>query len=671
MSSLVPGARFASFRLLAPLGRGASGTVWRAEDPHGREVALKVLLGTGPRARERFAREGRIAASLEHPGIPKVHEAGELEGTPYLVSALVDGSSLDEHLAEVPTPGLLPLLLEVAEAVAYAHGRGVVHRDLKPQNILVDREGRAHVADFGLAATQDDERLTQTHTLIGTPHYLPPERLTGCADPRSPATDVWALGVLLYRVLTGRLPFPSDSFLELTAQVTGATPERPGALAPDVQPALEALCLRALSKAPEARPRDAGEFAAALRAALAGEAHALHRRPRRALWLLAALLPLALALGAAALWPRAAPARPARPRPPRRALLDPRVEDLREVLRQLATPAARHRLTASPARWASAGCQALLAAERLRRERDLLETLARGAATEASLVADLGALAAVLAVQAPGTGAPSTSRPLIRAVVGWFLDEVRRRRSVPLAALEAASRLNVWLDARGAEVCVSQDLFGLYVSGALSAEGLSRGLVASLRLDCPSGPQPYFDVPAEVLPSGDDPWSRFAHMRMGLERYDVRLAERLYEVLRDPPPGLVLGPRVWAETAFSVLTALDDPAVKRELILAGLALDPRCCSLYVALARERYAARDFPGAVEAIERALALFREQGFDRGYAGEFTWGLAHRIWVECLVAAGERQRALEAFLQLRVASPNEANRLEQRLPWLGSGR
>ncbi|MGE0708004.1 MAG: protein kinase [Planctomycetota bacterium] len=322
------GRRFGGFELLEELGDGAFGVVFRAREPASdREVALKVLTKVAERQRRRFAREGELTAQLLHPGIVRVHSAGEALGYPYLAYELIPGGRTyaellaeadDEPLAATPlahTPveGAAPLpsargralraLLEVARAVAFAHARGVVHRDLKPQNVLLDPEGRARVADFGLAWSEGVDPLTQSGALIGTPTHMSPEQFGyGGGELRSPPrlrralpdralrardgegtievkreegarigppADVWALGTILYRCLTGAPPFAASNLIELATRVRTQDPRPPRDLNPGVSPALEAVCLRALQREPGARYPDAGAFAEDLENALA------------------------------------------------------------------------------------------------------------------------------------------------------------------------------------------------------------------------------------------------------------------------------------------------------------------------------------------------------------------------------------------------------------------
>ncbi|RMG12231.1 MAG: serine/threonine protein kinase, partial [Planctomycetota bacterium] len=198
------------YAIEAVLGRGGMGAVYRArERASGRAVALKVATSSlGPVRRRRFRREGMVTAALRHPGIVRVHAAGEAQGVPYLVYELVEGGcTLEALLDRSSLRQRLGWLRDAARALGYAHARGIVHRDVKPSNLLLDADGRLRVADFGLAAVRGLERITREHVQVGTPVYMAPEQVLGRRSEQGPATDVWALGVILYRSLTGRLPF--------------------------------------------------------------------------------------------------------------------------------------------------------------------------------------------------------------------------------------------------------------------------------------------------------------------------------------------------------------------------------------------------------------------------------------------------------------------------------
>lgn len=285
---------FGRYEILEEIGRGGAGAVYRALDRDlGRIVALKTLRDpdAGPAARERFLREARLAARLEHPNIVRVLEAGERDGRPYYTMPLLEGTPLRGPL---PPERACALLAPVARAVGHAHAAGVVHRDLKPENVLLCPGGPV-VTDFGAARAEDGVRLTETGELLGTPAYMAPEQIAGRARDAGPAADVYALGAILFELLTGRLPYEAESFLELSGRVLHEpVPEPPG-----LDPALAAILRRCLDKAPEARP-SAFELAEALeRWKPAGSGVAPERRPRAGALAAAAA---AAVLAGAALW---------------------------------------------------------------------------------------------------------------------------------------------------------------------------------------------------------------------------------------------------------------------------------------------------------------------------------------------------------------------------------
>ena len=256
------------------LGAGAFGRVWRAFDPQlGREVALKMPLAETLRSaadRERFLREARAAAAIRHPNVCQIHEVGEDNGVPYIVMTLVPGQSLAAVLQarKGPLPARQTALIvrKIALALDAAHAKGIVHRDLKPANIMYDRERKDIVVmDFGLARAPRpaDAQATQSGMLMGTPAYMAPEQARGDAKAVGPAADIFALGVILYEMLTGARPFRGTTS-EVLGQILHVAPEPPSKVCPSVNRRLEAICLKALAKDPAARFASMKEFAAAV-----------------------------------------------------------------------------------------------------------------------------------------------------------------------------------------------------------------------------------------------------------------------------------------------------------------------------------------------------------------------------------------------------------------------
>jgi len=303
----------AVFLLQRELGRGGMGVVYQAYDDRlGRPVALKIGLARDTEKRlKRFLREGEIAASLEHPGIVRVHSSGTVGGRPYLCFELVAAAStLSDSIQTLPLEERLRLVVEVGEALGFAHARGVVHRDVKPENVLID-DGHARLTDFGVALGADQERLTNTGTTLGTPYYAAPEQLRD-GHRVGPTADVWSLGVLLYEALTGELPFQGESLMSLVAKISAGFFEPPRELSGTVSPALEAVCLKALQIEVEDRYPTGAEFAADLERAMAGESVEAHLRRRSpALGIaVAALVLVGVGLGLLRPWEGSAPASP-------------------------------------------------------------------------------------------------------------------------------------------------------------------------------------------------------------------------------------------------------------------------------------------------------------------------------------------------------------------------
>ena len=265
----------AGYEILGELGRGGMGVVYKARDRRlGRVVALKMLLAGGHAASEdarRFRTEAEAVAALAHPNIVRLYEAGEADGLPYFALEFCAGGPLDKRLAGRPQNPrqAAALLAAVARAVQSAHEAGVVHRDLKPGNILLDEKGLPKVADFGLAKRIDSgvSGPTGSHAMMGTPAYMAPEQMGGAKNV-GPAADVYALGAVLYEMLTGRPPFLGESEVHMIYLVSTQDPVSVRQLQPKVPADLETVCLKCLAKEPGRRYRTAAEFAEDLEAYL-------------------------------------------------------------------------------------------------------------------------------------------------------------------------------------------------------------------------------------------------------------------------------------------------------------------------------------------------------------------------------------------------------------------
>ncbi len=260
------------YRLEAPLGEGGMATLWRAVDQQlDREVAVKILrpqYSADPGFAGRFRQEARAAASLSHPNIVSVYDYGtDPDGeTQYIVMELVNGQDLAAILRErgrISTDDAVQVAIAVASALEAAHRRGIVHRDVKPGNILITDEGDVKVTDFGIARAVAEASMTVTGTTLGSVHYFSPEQARG--DEVTGRSDVYALGIVLYEMLTGRRPFEGDSAAGVALKRLTDDPPRPLVAGVPLPPGLEAVLRRALEREPARRFPDAGSFAEALR----------------------------------------------------------------------------------------------------------------------------------------------------------------------------------------------------------------------------------------------------------------------------------------------------------------------------------------------------------------------------------------------------------------------
>jgi tRNA A-37 threonylcarbamoyl transferase component Bud32 len=266
------------YEIVSELGRGGMGVVYRARHQElGRDVAIKLMIAHGLNdvGEARFNREAHALGRLTHPNIVTVHEAGLERQEPYIVLELVEGTSLKGHLkanGPLEPREAAEMLATLADALAHAHDEGVLHRDLKPGNVLLCTDGRPLLTDFGMArmsATRD--RLTRTGQIVGTPAFMPPEQAEGLVSKIDERSDVYSLGATLFAALTGEAPFKGDSLPGLLLKVIDGPVPSPAALRPELDVDLCQVCSKCLAKAPEERYPDAASLAADLRRWLAGE----------------------------------------------------------------------------------------------------------------------------------------------------------------------------------------------------------------------------------------------------------------------------------------------------------------------------------------------------------------------------------------------------------------
>jgi hypothetical protein len=250
----------AGYEILGELGRGGMGVVYQAQQLRlNRPCALKMILAgahANPEVGARFLAEAQAIARLEHPHVVQIHYIGEADGLPFLELEYVSGGSLDRQLDGVPwtSKRAARLVEQLARGIAEAHRMGIVHRDLKPGNVLLAGDGTPKIADFGLAkALGSEPGLTRTESILGSPSYMAPEQAEGRASQAGPATDIYAVGAILYELLTGRPPFRAATALETLEQVKAADPVPPSRLVPGLPRDLDTICLKCLSKEPGQR----------------------------------------------------------------------------------------------------------------------------------------------------------------------------------------------------------------------------------------------------------------------------------------------------------------------------------------------------------------------------------------------------------------------------------
>ncbi len=299
------------------VARGGMGVVYKAREKHlKRSVAIKVLKGStdDPEEVHRFRREAEAAARLQHSNIVPIHAVGEVLGRPFFVMDFIEGRVLSELIrsGELSPRAALDIVQQAARALHYAHSQGVIHRDMKPQNIIVDRLGRPQVMDFGLAKQLDeDSAMTRAGTTMGTPAYMPPEQAEGDTAAIDAQSDVYSLGAVLYEMLTGTPPFSGSSTMNILMKVLEEEPTPPREVNPRIHRDIETICLKAMSKEKSRRYATARELAEDIRRFHAGEAisaapttllYRLKRIASRNKGAVVVIVALVLALGALTGW---------------------------------------------------------------------------------------------------------------------------------------------------------------------------------------------------------------------------------------------------------------------------------------------------------------------------------------------------------------------------------
>jgi TonB family protein len=264
----------AKYRIITRIGSGGFADVYLGEQLLlSRKVAIKILHAHYARQSDllkRFEREARSAASLSHPNIIDIYDVGESEGIHYIVMKFIDGETLNQRMHRegiLPVPVSIHIIRQLAEALDYAHTNNVIHRDIKPANVMLDPYGRPMLMDFGVARVQVEGNLTKTGTVLGTPHYLPPEQPLG--KPVDARSDIYSLGIMFYEMLSGQLPFHDENAVAVLFKHINEPPQPLPTLVPDLNPDLVALVHRMIEKDPTKRPQSAGEVAEVLHA-LAG-----------------------------------------------------------------------------------------------------------------------------------------------------------------------------------------------------------------------------------------------------------------------------------------------------------------------------------------------------------------------------------------------------------------
>ena len=282
-ATVLDGQNFGPYRIEAEIARGGMGIVYKARDQQQRLLALKVLLAGTMADKsqvQRFHREARASTALKHPNIVAVYDVGQYQGYHYFTMQYIEGSTLQQFLSTPDyslSQGLL-ILQKICLALDYAHQNRIIHRDIKPSNILLDQRGEPYLSDFGLAKFIDSgSAVTRSNETIGTPFYMAPEQITGAKRKTSSQSDIYSIGVILYQLLSGRLPFQADILTELYRQILEVYPLPPGRPGVQLPPVLTTICLRAMEKSRQRRYQTAGELAQDIEHFCQGHPEKIHR----------------------------------------------------------------------------------------------------------------------------------------------------------------------------------------------------------------------------------------------------------------------------------------------------------------------------------------------------------------------------------------------------------
>jgi len=615
--------RVDDYVLIEQIGQGAMATVYRARELDSeREVALKIGAALNPARLERFRREGQITASLNHPNIVRVHGAGVFEARPYLVYQFVDGArTLAGTLDTWPLRQRIEALRDVAKALGYAHRRGIVHRDVKPDNVLVAPDGSILLADFGLATAESLDRMTRSGVMLGTPLYMAPELAKTSGKSIQPQSDVYSLGVMLYETLTGEHPYRHAGLAAILDPKQRAF-QTPAERERSVSPGLSAICMRALARDPSKRFPSGIELAAAFDSWLAKGDEARSSRGKAALVLLF-LGSLAGAAAFSSLPERGAP--PASPLPAASSTLRPQSSPLIRSPELLATVA------------------------------KLRERLQERPLNDPALSLALAQLRGDLSPDDAG------DRALADEVVALLLDPRCEWSSWGLGCLEALARTGARPTPHSEAATTCEKIWPVHsLTKDFGNDKLNRAYTALVELDVDiEGARHLYDLRVPAPESAATPIERYLRLRAQIEtKVRPRDAHPAYAGLvavgRSPSLGSVTRARALSEGSFSVR----DPQARLALMEEARRLDPGASTAYLYWAH----ALLWAGQKEQGLREL----EEGWRR-------WRAQYRGRQGCYSIEGDRLDLSLRFL-LRADLKSEARALHQESKkdplWVPSG-